>query len=112
MLSLNHENINYVMTQILKLSCASFSYVNISYVLGFSQFQTQADQLHLHRFVVQTLANTVSYTLIIHFFISKLYNSNEIMSLLYSVPSIRDRVQCKKNLALKKPLDGANTVDS
>ena len=34
MLSLNYENINYVMTQILKLSCASFSYVNISYVLA------------------------------------------------------------------------------
>ena len=46
MLSLNYENIKYVMTQILKLSCASFSYVNISYVLatvlyhycGLSQF--------------------------------------------------------------------------
>ena len=35
MLSLSYENINYVMTQILKLSCASFSYVNISYVLAF-----------------------------------------------------------------------------
>ena len=34
MLSLNYENINYVITQILKLSCASFSYVNISYVLA------------------------------------------------------------------------------
>ena len=34
MLSLNYENINNVMTQILKLSCASFSYVNISYVLA------------------------------------------------------------------------------
>ena len=34
MLSLNYENINYVMTQILKPSCASFSYVNISYVLA------------------------------------------------------------------------------
>ena len=34
MLSLNYENINYVMTQILKLSYASFSYVNISYVLA------------------------------------------------------------------------------
>ena len=34
MLSLNYENINYVMTQILKLSCASVSYVNISYVLA------------------------------------------------------------------------------
>ena len=34
MLSLNYENINYVMTQILKLSCVSFSYVSISYVLG------------------------------------------------------------------------------
>ena len=34
MLSLNYENINCVMTQILKLSCASFSYVNISYVLA------------------------------------------------------------------------------
>ena len=33
MLSLNYENINYVMTQILKLSCVSFSYVSISYVL-------------------------------------------------------------------------------
>ena len=35
MLSLNYENLNYVMTQILKLSCASFSYENISYVLAF-----------------------------------------------------------------------------
>ena len=34
MLSLNYENINYVMTQILKLSCVSFSYVSISYVLA------------------------------------------------------------------------------
>ena len=34
MLSLNYENINYVMIQILKLNCASFSYVNISYVLA------------------------------------------------------------------------------
>ena len=34
MLSLNYENINYVTTQIFKLSCASFSYVNISYVLA------------------------------------------------------------------------------
>ena len=34
MLSLSYENINYVMTQILKLSCASLSYVNISYVLA------------------------------------------------------------------------------
>ena len=34
MLSLKYENINYVMTQILKLSCVSFSYVNISYVLA------------------------------------------------------------------------------
>ena len=36
MLSHNYENINNVMTQILKLSCVSFSYVNISYVLAFS----------------------------------------------------------------------------
>ena len=34
MLSLNYENINYVMTQILKLSCVSFRYVSISYVLA------------------------------------------------------------------------------
>ena len=34
MLSLKYENINYVMTQILKLSCVSFSYVSISYVLA------------------------------------------------------------------------------
>ena len=33
MLSLKYKNINYVMTQILKLSCVSFSYVSISYVL-------------------------------------------------------------------------------
>ena len=32
MLSLNYENINYVMT--LKLSYVSFSYVSISYVLA------------------------------------------------------------------------------
>ena len=37
MLSLNYENINNVMTQILKLSCASFIYVNISYVLAAPQ---------------------------------------------------------------------------
>ena len=35
MLSLNYENINYVMSQILKLSCVSFRYVSISYVLAF-----------------------------------------------------------------------------
>ena len=34
MLSLNNENINYVMTQNLKLSCVSFSYVSIRYVLA------------------------------------------------------------------------------
>ena len=34
MLSLNYENINYVLTQILKLSCVSFSCVSISYVLA------------------------------------------------------------------------------
>ena len=34
MLSLNYENINYVMSQILKLSCVSFNYVSISYVLA------------------------------------------------------------------------------
>ena len=34
MLSLNNENINYVMTQNLKLSCVSFSYVSISYGLA------------------------------------------------------------------------------
>ena len=38
MLSLNYENINYVMTQILKLSCASFSYVKISYVLAYFEY--------------------------------------------------------------------------
>ena len=38
MLSVNYENINNVMTQILKLSCASFSYVNISYVLAFNNY--------------------------------------------------------------------------
>ena len=34
MLSLKYEDINYVMTHILTLSCVSFSYVNISYVLA------------------------------------------------------------------------------
>ena len=34
MLSLSYENINYVMTQILKLSFVGFSYVNINYVLA------------------------------------------------------------------------------
>ena len=34
MLSLNYESINYVMSQILKLSCVGFSYVSISYVLA------------------------------------------------------------------------------
>ena len=29
------KNINYVMPQILKLSCVSFNYVSISYVLAF-----------------------------------------------------------------------------
>ena len=39
MLSINYESINYVVTQILKLSCASFSYVNISYVLAFGSLK-------------------------------------------------------------------------
>ena len=34
MISLNYENIKYVMSQILKLSCVSFRYVSISYVLA------------------------------------------------------------------------------
>jgi hypothetical protein len=34
MISLNYENISYVMTQILMLSCVSVSYVSISYVLA------------------------------------------------------------------------------
>ena len=34
MLSLNYENINDVISQILKLSCVSFRYVSISYVLA------------------------------------------------------------------------------
>ena len=35
MLSLNNENINYVMTQNLKPRCVSFSYVSIRYVLAY-----------------------------------------------------------------------------
>ena len=35
MVSFNYENLNYVMSQFLKLSCVSFSYVSISYVLAF-----------------------------------------------------------------------------
>ena len=34
MVSLNYENINYIMSQFPKLSCVSFSYVSINYVLG------------------------------------------------------------------------------
>ena len=34
MVSFNYENLNYVMSQFLKLSCVSFSYVSISYVLA------------------------------------------------------------------------------
>ena len=44
MLSLNYENINYVMTQILKLSCVSFSYVSISYVLAVAGPVIQANR--------------------------------------------------------------------
>ena len=41
MLSLKYENINYVMTQILKLSCVSVSYVSISYVLAALRLNTE-----------------------------------------------------------------------
>ena len=44
MLSLKYENINYVMTQILKLSCVSFSYVSISYVLAVAGPVIQANR--------------------------------------------------------------------
>ena len=40
MLSLNYQNINYVMTQILKLNCVSFSYVSMSYVLDINSVLT------------------------------------------------------------------------
>ena len=50
MLSLSYENINYVMTQILKLSCASFSYVNISYVLPFEEGGRGAISCRRHKF--------------------------------------------------------------
>jgi hypothetical protein len=53
MLSLNYENINYVMTQILKFSCVSFSYVSISYVL--------AAQPHHHSPSSQCLVEGVLY---------------------------------------------------
>ena len=39
MLSLNYENVNYVMTQILMLSCVTFSYVSIRYVLAEFMYQ-------------------------------------------------------------------------
>ena len=59
MLSLNYENINYGMTQILKLSCASFSYVNISYVLA---------QFHYHCvkliFLVIFFSQSIEYDLV------------------------------------------------
>ena len=41
MLSLNYENINYVMSQILKLSCVSFRYVSIRYVLAWEEDRSQ-----------------------------------------------------------------------
>ena len=44
MLSLNNENINYAMTQNLKLSCVSFSYVNISYVLAEDLYKGSTEQ--------------------------------------------------------------------
>ena len=41
MLSLNFKSLNYVMTQILKLICVSFSYVSISYVLAETPCMTE-----------------------------------------------------------------------
>ena len=41
MISLNYENINYVMNQILKLSCVRFSYGSISYVLAHQMHNDQ-----------------------------------------------------------------------
>jgi hypothetical protein len=45
MLSLNYENINYVMTQILRLISVSFSYVSISYVLALN-LEGKKDKKH------------------------------------------------------------------
>ena len=55
MLSLNYENINHVMTQILKLSCVSFSYVSISYVLAKKMASAWRNfkNVFLHHFLVQ-----------------------------------------------------------
>ena len=65
MLSLNYENINYVMTQILKLSCVSFRYVSISYVLAVLMKQTLIKESCFH-------TNRNSYTrtlcILIYFF--------------------------------------------
>ena len=52
MLSLNNENINYVMTQILKLSCVSFSYVSIRYVLAFEYHWFKKVDANLHQFTL------------------------------------------------------------
>ena len=50
MLSLKYKNINYVMTQILKLSCVSFSYVSISYVLADVLRTTHTDRIFIEMF--------------------------------------------------------------
>ena len=49
MLSLNNENINYVMTQNLKLSCVSFSYVSIRYVLALNRYVVLCTVFFIHR---------------------------------------------------------------
>ena len=58
MLSLNYENINCVMSQILKLSCASFSYVNISYVLAEIHYRYFVDKNYQKQPTVSALAFT------------------------------------------------------
>ena len=49
MLSLNYENVNHVMTQILKFSCVSFSYVSISYVLAFETAPKLQNKYLVHK---------------------------------------------------------------
>ena len=58
MLSFNYENINNVKTQILKLSWASFSYVNISYVLAIKSYKYASDS-QLKKYYVKLITNNL-----------------------------------------------------
>ena len=87
MSSLDYENINYVMSQFLKLSCVSLSYVNISYVLALKR--------HFITFRAEEIINNT------YLLVDKLFQKDSKFSFFLSRISIINNGGSKMHFAYK-----------